>query len=650
MTPTIAPYGSWESPISIETLARSGTVWYRFQSVDIAPDGVYWLEVRPAEKGRNALVFLSRDGEREDVVPAEFNVRTRVHEYGGGAYWRHRETLFCSSFEDGRVYRVERRGVDPVPVTPEPAEPSALRYADGVLTNDGQLVVCVRERHEGDEVTNELVAFPADGSGDPRVVVSGNDFYSSPRVSPDGATLAWTTWNHPLMPFEGCELWKAPLEADGTVGDATLVAGGPLESICQPRWSPDGALYFCSDRTGWWNLYRDGEPVAPTDAEIGYPQWLFGFSSYDFLEDGRIACVAIREGIDTLAVVDPARGTVEDLGLPYTAALPHLHAEGNRFVLVASGPSDPPSVIEVDATSREARVLARSTEPFLDEESISPAEPVAFPGADGETAHAFVYRPRNARYAAPEGELPPLRVVVHGGPTSRSPAALTPDFQFWTSRGFAVLDVNYGGSTGYGRAYRDRLKRRWGEVDVEDCIAGARYLADQGIVDRERMSISGGSAGGYTTLCALAWHDVFAAGISVFGVTDLVRFREVTHKFEENYDQYLVGPWPEAEAVYRERSPINAADRIRAPLLVLQGLDDEIVPPSQAEEMVAALDANGVPYAYLAFEGEGHGFRREDSIRRALSATLYFLARVFGFEPADEVEPVEIANLGALTR
>lgn len=650
MPPTVAPYGSWESPIAIETLARVGGTYFRYQGVDLADDGIYWLEMRPAEGGRNALVYAARGGEPVDVVPADFNVRSRVHEYGGGAFWRDGETIFCSSFDDGRIYRLDGIGAEPRPVSPEPSEPSALRYADGRV-GPGGIIVCVRESHEADEEPrNELVAFPADGSSAPRTIVSGNDFYAAPRPSPDGSRLAWLTWNHPHMPFEATELWVAPLGADGTVGSGTMIAGGPEEAICQPAWGPDGALYFCSDRSGWLNLYREDEPLTAVEAEIGWPPWLFDYSSYAFIGDGRIACIVVRNGIENVELFDPRTGRLEDLGLGFTACLPYLRSAGDRIALVAATPTQAPAVVEVDMGTREPRIVAASITSFIDEESISRHEAIDFPGTDGETTHAFFYAPRNARFEAPEDELPPLRVLVHGGPTSLDPAALAPEIQFWTSRGFAILDVNYGGSTGYGRAYRDRLRGRWGEVDVQDCIAGARFLVEQGWVDPERMAISGGSAGGYTTLGALAWHDVFAAGVSLFGVTDLVQFHEITHKFESHYDAYLVGPWPDAIELYRARSPIGAADRIRAPLLLLQGLDDKVVPPAQAEVMVAALQENGVPHAYIAFEGEGHGFRKEKTLRQAPAAVLSFLSQVFGFEPADDVEQLEIEYREALAR
>ncbi len=643
----IAPYGSWASPIAIELLT-SGTV--TLGAVDCSEDGVYWLEGRAQEDGRSVVVFR-RDGEEPvDVVPAGFNVRSRVHEYGGGAYCRHGETIFCSSFDDGRLYRFDAPGAEPSPITPEPDTPSALRYADGRVTADGRLLICVRERHGDGEPVNELVVLPTDGSAEPSAIASGRDFYSSPRVSPGGARLAWTTWDHPRMPFEGTELRVADLGDDGSLSGERLVAGSSSEAIVQPEWSADGVLHFASDRSGWWNLYAErGEEVValhPAEAEFAFPPWVFGLARYAFLGNGRIACIVGRRGTDSLEVLDPRAGTLEPLDLPYTAfPASTLCSHGDRIVFVGSSPTEYSAVVTHDVARRTTELVRCGLSVQLDRAYVSVPEAIEFPGADGETAHAFYYPPTNPDFTAPEGELPPLIVDVHGGPTAQSFAALALPFQFFTSRGFAIADVNYGGSTGYGRAYRERLDHRWGEVDVEDCVAAAEHLAGTGKVDPARMVITGGSAGGYTTLMAMARRDAFAAGISEFGVVDLVTFHGDTHKFEARYDELLVGRWPEEEELYRERSPITYADGIARPLLLLQGLDDEIVPPSQSEQIVEGLARRGVPHAYLAFEGEGHGFRRADTIRRVLEAELSFLAQLFGFEPADEVDPLAIASL-----
>ena len=642
---TTAPYGSWASPITTDLVASEGGVSFGY--LDISDEGVYWTESRPQESGRSALVFRPHGGEPTDVVPSEFNVRTRVHEYGGGAWFRHGRVAFCSSFDDSRLYRIEEPGAEPRPITPEPSEPHALRYADGRVFAGGHLIVCVRELHGEGEPVNELVVLPADGSSEPKVIATGRDFYAAPRPSPDGSSLAWLAWDHPHMPFEGTDLCVADLASDGSLSNGRRVAGSEQESIFQPEWSSDGLLYFVSDRTGWSNLYveRDGEvhPLTSEEAELGYPQWVFDLSRYAFLADGRIACIFTRAAIDSLELFDPQSGNLELLDLPYTTySSPSLQSHGTRLVFPASTPIDAAAVIELDLDSGDRKILRRSTEVKLDERYISVAQPVDFPGADGLNSHGFYYAPANSDFSGPDDELPPLVVFVHGGPTAHVSPSLDLQVQLFTSRGIAVVDLNYGGSTGYGREYQDRLRGRWGEIDVEDSAAAARYLGDRGDIDLARVQITGGSAGGYTTLMALAVRDEFASGVSYYGVADLVTFHEDTHKFESHYDEYLVGPWPDAIDLYRDRSPVVHADSISDPLLLLQGLDDKVVPPSQAEVIVDALKRRGIPYAYIAFAGEGHGFRKAENIKRASEAHLSFLAQVSGFAPADEIEPIEI--------
>jgi dipeptidyl aminopeptidase/acylaminoacyl peptidase len=646
--PTVAPFGSWQSPITIDLAAGEGGVAFGF--LDLSEDGTYWTESRPEEKGRTALVFKPHGGEPVDVVPADFNVRTRVHEYGGGAWFRHGRVVFCSSFDDGRLYRIDSPGATPQPITPEPPEPNALRYADGRVFADGRLIACVRELHGEGEPRNELVVLPTDGSAEPRVIATGRDFYAAPRPSPDGACLAWLAWDHPRMPFEGTDLCVADLGADGSISNERRVAGSEDESIFQPEWSPDGALYFVSDGTGWSNLYveRRGEVRAVTQekAELGYPQWVFDLTRYAFLAEGRIACVFTRAAIDSLELLDPKSGQLERVDLPYTSLWsPSLRSHGNHVVFAAASPSKPSAVLELDLESRQLEVIRRSTELELDARYLTIGESIEFEGTDGLTSYGFYYAPANPDFTGPPGELPPLVVMVHGGPTAHVSNALDLGVQVFTSRGIAVVDLNYGGSTGHGREYRERLRGRWGEVDVEDSAAAARYLADRGDVDAARVEITGGSAGGYTTLLALALRDEFAAGASYYGVADLVTFHEDTHKFESHYDDYLVGPWPEAIDVYRERSPINHAGAISRPLLLLQGLDDKVVPPAQSEVIVEALAGRGIPHAYIPFEGEGHGLRKGENVRRALEAHLSFLGQVLGFEPADEIEPIRIEKL-----
>lgn len=646
--PTVAPYGSWTSPIDLDLVARQSAVSLGY--VDADDHGIYWLESRPQESGRIALVFRPTDGEPRDVVPAGFNVRTRVHEYGGGAWFRDGEVVFCSNFDDSRLYRIDTPGAEPVPITPEPAEPNALRYADGRVFAGGKLIVCVRETHGDGEPKNELVVLPTDGSAEPHVIGTGRDFYASPRPSPDGKHLAWLAWDHPHMPFECTDLCVGDFGTDGSLANERRVAGSSEESIFQPEWSPAGDLHFTSDRTGWWNLYveRDGEvhELTQEQADLGYPLWVFDLSTYSFLADGRIAFIVTRRAVDSLELFDPSTGLLEPVDLgdlsSFTAT---IASHGNVVVFAAASPREPLAVYAHDVGSGDRKVLRRSGELDIDQRYISVAEPIEFKGWGGLPSYGFYYPPTNPDFTGPDDELPPLIVSVHGGPTAHVSTALDLYAQYFTSHGIALVDLNYGGSTGYGREYRDRLRGRWGVVDVEDSAAAARYLAERGDIDPERVEITGGSAGGYTTLLALALRDEFAAGASYFGVADLVTFHEDTHKFESHYDEYLVGVWPDEMDVYRERSPVNHADSISRPLLLLQGLDDKVVPPSQSEQIVDALARRGIPHAYIAFAGEGHGFRKAENTRRSLEAHFSFLAQVFGFEPGEEIEPIEIENL-----
>jgi dipeptidyl aminopeptidase/acylaminoacyl peptidase len=619
---TVAPYGSWRSPISIEQSAAAGDPFFGYAIVDFDDAGVLWLEQRAAEGGRSALV---RNG--VEVGMPGFNARTRVHEYGGGAVWTGGGAIFASSFDDGRVYRLE--GSAALPLTPEPSQPNALRYADGCIS--GNAVICVRESH-GSEVVNEIVSFPV-GGGEPTVVETGRDFYGSPRADADGR-LAFLAWDHPLLPFIGCELWL----------DGARVAGGPDESIFQPQWGPDGALFWVSDRDGWWNLYRDGEQLTTLEAELGCAAFVLGLRTYAFLADRRIACTLIERGIHSFALVDPSTGELERLDLPFTASTPYVTAHGARFAVLAATPTTTAGIHVVDPESGTYETVATTWRAEIDPASISVGRAIEFE-SNGRTTHAFYYPPANAAFAGPENERPPLRVLIHGGPTSQGRLSFQTAVQFLTSRGWGVVDVNYGGSTGFGRPYRELLHEQWGVVDLEDCIAAARHLAEAGEVDAARLSISGGSAGGYTTLLALALSDVFAAGTSAFGVADLVTFAQNTHKFESRYLDWLIGPLPGALDVYRERSPITHAEEIRAPVFIAQGLDDKVVLPEQAEQIVAALQRNGVPHVYLAVEGEGHGFRRRESLVRLRSLSISFYGQVFGFEPSDDVEPVEIVGV-----
>jgi len=645
--PLAAPFGSWRSPISAQSVAADELP---LGQPSFVGQDVYWLEGRPLDGGRYVLMRSSSSGPPTEITPQSVNIRTRVHEYGGGAYLATTSSIFVSNFADQRLYRQDHSGV-PRPITPEPETPSADRFADARATPDGRLLVCVREVHpaDGGEAVNTLVALPADGSAPPRTIVSGHDFFSTPRISPDGTQLLWLTWDHPRMPWDGTELWVGDLQADGSVLNTRHVAGGPQESIFQPEWSPAGVLHFISDRTGWWNLYRtqDGavEALAPMDSEFGAPQWIFGMSTYAFLNDGRIAVQYSRDGFDHLAYLRPGEPLVA-AELPYSVLSSALCSNGEELVTIAASPTEGACVIRIAPSTGSVEVLGRSVGHDVDSAYVAKPRQITFPTDHRRAiAHALFYPPTNPDFVGPDDAKPPLIVVSHGGPTGASTAQLDLEVQFFTSRGFAVVAVNYGGSTGFGRAYRERLTGRWGIVDSDDCINAARYLADEGEVDGERLAIRGGSAGGYTTLCALVFGDYFTAGASYYGVADCAALATDTHKFESRYLDGLIGPWPAAKDVYYQRSPINFVDRLSCPVILLQGLEDRVVPPSQAEAMAEALRAKGLPFAYLAFEGEQHGFRKAENIKRALEAEAYFYASVFGFELADEVEPVPIENL-----
>jgi dipeptidyl aminopeptidase/acylaminoacyl peptidase len=648
--PRVRPYGSWTSPIAAPTIA-SGMIG--LDQIALDGDDIYWMEMRPAEGGRHVIVRRTPDGRTADVTPPSFSARTRVHEYGGGAYAVSRGVVYFSNFADQRVYRQDP-GAAPRPLS----APVDLRYADYVVDHQRNRLIGVREDHTatGREATNALVSLPSDGAGTDggRVLVSGNDFYSSPRLNPDGARLAWLTWNHPNMPWDGTELWVGGIAGDGSVEGPARVAGGAAESIFQPEWLSDGGLCFVSDRTGWWNLYlwRDGrsEPLCEMAAEFGAAQWQFGMSTYALIPPNRLLCAYKMDGVWRLGELEIGRRALRPFEIPYTHIWSVRWGLG-RAVFGAGSPTEPPAVVlhhpAAGTGPGRTAVLRRSTDLVIDHRYLSRPEAIEFPTADGQTAHAFYYPPQNPDHAGPPGERPLLVVRCHGGPTGATSSTLNMEIQYWTTRGLGLLDVNYGGSTGYGRAYRERLYGQWGVVDVDDCISGASYLVQKGRVDGGRLVIHGGSAGGYTTLCALTFRDVFKAGASYFGISDLETFRKETHKFESRYDLHLLGPYPERRDIYLARSPIHFVDRISHPLILFQGLEDRIVPPNQSEMMYEAVRAKGIPVAYIAYPGEQHGFRRAENITRTLEAELYFYSRVFGFTLPNSVPAVRIENLPA---
>jgi dipeptidyl aminopeptidase/acylaminoacyl peptidase len=610
-------------------------------------DDIYWLELRPKEGGRNVIVKRSPSGTIIDVTPPGFNARTKVHEYGGGEYLVNNATAYFSNFSDQRLYLQEGQSA-PEPLT----APGDVRYADGCLDYARSRIICVREDHtmQNSEAVNSIVAVNLQGSDDHGLVlVEGNDFYSSPRLSPDGTQLAWLTWNHPNMPWDGCELWVGEFGEDGKLVSTRWVAGGAAESIFQPEWSPDGVLYFSSDRSGWWNLERitpagDIERVSQAKAELGMAQWVFGMSSYSFASPDLIVCSHVEHGVSTLGSLDVHSGKLTPIDCPYTD-IQYLRASNGKAVFRGGSPTDVASIVKLDLNTGQFEILRRSNELETYPQYFSVPRAIEFPTEGGLIAHGFFYPPQNPDYRAPENEKPPLIVKSHGGPTAAASTALSLSIQYWTSRGFAVLDVNYGGSTGYGRQYRERLNKKWGIVDVDDCVNGARYLADRGEVDPGRLIITGGSAGGYTTLSALTFRKTFKAGASHFGISNLESMARDTHKYESQYLTGLLGPYPQRKDIYFDRSPINFPERLSCPVIFFQGLEDKVVPADQAETMVDAIRAKGIPVSYVAFAGEQHGFRQAKNIKRALDGELYFYSRVFGFQLAEPVEPVEIENL-----
>lgn len=638
----VTPFGSWKSPITSdlivsESIGLGGVV---YDSQDI-----YWLEGRPSEGGRSVLVRRTPQGTVEDVTPQPYNVRTRVHEYGGGAFLIAEGTIYFVHFDDQRLYK-KTPNADPEPLTAEANQ----SYAEPLLDSQRDRVICICEDQETiDAEPRNYIATIDLNTGNVAPLVSGCDFYVSPRLSPDGKTLAWVQWNHPNMPWDDTELCIGTIDEDGMVREIQVVAGGEEEAVCHPLWSPDGQLYFISDRTNWWNLYRltsegEVESLFEMEAEFAFPHWVFGLSLYDFISPEQIVCTYTQHGQWYLATLNTKAKTLKTLDVPYTD-IGSVHTQANEVVFIGGSATEPTSVVEMNIETGKSRVLKQATNLDLDPGYLSVPESIAFPTTGDKTAYAWFYPPQNKDYRGPDGELPPLIVKSHGGPTAATSPRFNLKIQYWTSRGFGFVDVNYGGSTGYGREYRQRLQKNWGIVDVDDCVNAAKYLAQTARVDSNRLAITGGSAGGYTTLAALTFRDTFQAGASHYGVSDLEALAEETHKFESRYLDQLVGKYPQEKDIYHARSPIYHTEKLSCPVIFFQGLEDKVVPPNQAEKMVEAIQQKGLPTAYVPFEGEQHGFRRAENIKRALDGEFYFYSRVFGFTPAEDIEPVEIMNL-----
>ncbi|OIP78556.1 MAG: peptidase [Oscillatoriales cyanobacterium CG2_30_44_21] len=648
---TKAPYGSWKSPISSDLIVSSS-----IRLGAIATDGsdIYWNEGRPTEGGRNVIMRYRNEqdsAQYTEMTPTNLSVRSQVHEYGGGEYLVADGRIYFSNFSDRGIYRqVSDSTPKKLTVT------SKLRFADFAWSRDYGKLICICEDHTGaGEPINTLVAVSTTNGEDIQVLATGADFYASPRLNATGDKLAWISWNHPNMPWDGTELWVADLRESNSgvmeLQNSQLIAGGMEESIFQPEWSTDGGLYFVSDRNGWWNLYGANfdasttkiTALCPMEAEFGQPQWVFGMTNYGFSGDRQLICTYTQDGQSYLAKLDlanPSQG-LKIIDLPFTS-ISGLHCAGDRAVFTGGSATEPTAIIALDLTKGTWQKLRSASDLQLDPDYISAAQSIEFPTENGKTAYGLFYPPKNKDFSGDDQEKPPLLVKSHGGPTASTSGSLSLGIQYWTSRGFAVLDVNYGGSTGYGRAYRDRLKGNWGIVDVDDCANGAKFLAAKGLVDGDRLAISGGSAGGYTTLCALTFRDDFKAGASHYGICDLEALATDTHKFESRYLDSLIGKYPAQKEIYIQRSPIHFTEKLSCAIAFFQGLEDKVVPPNQAEMMVNALKEKGLPVAYVAFEGEQHGFRKAENIKQALDGEFSFYAQIFGFTPADDVVPIKI--------
>lgn len=625
------PYGSWDSPITSSMIVESSI---RLGDIVLDGDELYWNEIRPEEKGRSVIVHW-KNGKCEDVLSEPYNARTRVHEYGGGAFTVHQGKIYFSNFADQGFYVQNEKGDVEAIITEK-----TTRYANPVFDQKRKAVYAIEEIHCSEhEVVNRLVKI----GKNVEVIAEGDDFYSMPALHPSGTHLAFISWNHPNMPWDGTTLWVGKLSDEGTLIDVKAIAGGESESIFQPMWSKDGSLYYVSDRNGWWNIYQeDGECLCSMEGEFGQPLWVFGMENYGFLDDGRIATVYTVKGTDYLGIIDPKTKTLETLDLPFTS-YGSFKVKNSYLYFTAASPSEVRILSRYDVDNRTLECIRKSKELEVDPGYISLPETVEFPTENGLTAYGFFYPPKNIDFKGTDS--PPLIVKSHGGPSARVVPILNLEIQYWTSRGFGVLDVNYGGSTGYGRKYRERLKENWGTVDVDDCINGALYLAKNGRVDRDRMAIKGGSAGGYTTLAALTFRDVFKAGASYYGVSDLEALAKDTHKFEARYLDGLIGPYPEEKERYIALSPIRHTNQLSCPVILLQGAEDKVVPPDQAEMMFEALNKKHIPVAYILFEEEQHGFRMAKNIKKALDSELYFYGKIFGFTPCDDLDPITIHNL-----
>ncbi|MRX28460.1 S9 family peptidase [Kangiella sp. HZ709] len=621
-TLNIAPFGHWQSDISTEMLAAKSN---RLGQMKVIGNSVYWLESRAQDKGRGVIVKYC-NGKTVDITPEGYSVKTRVHEYGSGDFWGAKGKIIFANDKDQRLYLQNLVSETVRPLTQESETKLGLRYADGDLSDLHNFTVCVREFHPKDsnahQVINDLISCHIE-TGEVKVIANGADFYSNPRISPDGKRICWLQWSHPNMPWDETELWQADIYSDGDVGNPLKVAGGDQTSIYNPQWTDDNQLIYVSDSNGWWHIYLNGELSHDFDEiEFGFPQWQFGCNSFQLI-DNKLYAIGTKKGEQNLYKIDLETSEVELLEKRFCYFNGQLTKVDEQLFFMAASKVKSLSIYLLDSKTNEISPLVPAKNSFQFQ-SISQGQHLTFSTTKDAKAHGFFYPPANDDYQNPTNELPPLIVMSHGGPTGMTDAGFNLQVQFWTNRGFAVADVNYRGSTGYGRKFRDSLKGQWGIYDVDDCIAMAQHLVQEGKVDINRLAIRGGSAGGYTTLCALTFHDKFKVGMSRYGVADLLSLAQDSHKFEIRYLDTVVGPLPESEKLYLERSPSEHTDKLSCPILLLQGLEDKVVPPSQSEAMVKALEAKGLAYEYIEFEGEGHGFRKPATIIKAFEAELEF--------------------------
>lgn len=638
----LAPFGSWKSPITADAIVADSI---GLSSIVLDGTDIYWLESRPQEAGRSVIVRQTVDGQMSDITPPAYNVRNRVHEYGGAAYTVADGRVYFSNISDNCLYMQDLRSEQPDAVQQLTHE-QTKRYADLTIDPHRQRLICVQEEHDSTELEalNTIVSIDLNAPHEAIVLVGGCDFYAAPRLNTDGTKLAWLSWNHPNLPWDGTNLQVATVN-DGYLSAPVLVAGGARETIFQPQWASDDTLYFVSDRTGWGNIYRWRDDkvsiVHELAAEFSLPQWNFGMSTYALIGNQRIVCTYSQNGIWHLALINTASGHLTPLNVPHTD-IASIRATGTLVLYCGAAATQTGSIVAIDLLTEVRTTLKQSDRLKIDPGYLAIPESIEFPTTDGQTAYAFYYPPTNRDYQPLLGEKPPLLVKSHGGPTAAASDRLNFKTQYWTSRGFAVVDVNYGGSTGYGKAYQHRLDGKWGIVDVDDCTNAARYLVERGLADPDRLAISGGSAGGYTTLAALTFGNTFKAGASYYGVSDLAALAKETHKFESRYLDRLVAPYPASANIYQDRSPLYFTQRLSCPIVFFQGLEDKVVPPNQAEMMVDALKEKHIPVAYVTFPTEQHGFRQADNIKRALTGEFYFYSQIFGFQPADSIEPIEI--------